>query len=437
MPLIIDPDELAQGSEVVLSTTNKTIQLSITTELTSDGVTGQALYSFLKEQWKIDADLIPFPFPMVSITPEQFEFVNGWKPADVLTRELIRFAGWREIDASNQLQKQFMNVTSLGDIGENNRAYYAFSGDEDLTSFSFDGPVNQGVQVYSADPIFDRRQDELTTFIRTQGQLYGSATTSSIGLTALNYIANRFPLAETADVKIAASDATIASTAPYTGMAINYGAITRNIGGTNYNYDILIDGNQGTAEQIYEFVQYSLRQGTDIDAAGNDGIGALAGELLAFLGNTLKTRKGVYVDNFQANDTNRIIFTDTSAIERTFPFVASGSFVFNENLQDDTNASYHVFFTNTFGTGNATIVKDNDDNDLTGLVNGNASIGFSFDYDNNIQGDRTAGTDADVTVVAIGLGSAQYVVATATIGRASGQNISLVAPLERNYSNPA
>ena len=61
---------------------------------------------------------------------------------------------------------------------------------------------------------------------------------------------------------------------------------------------------------------------------------------------------------------------------------------------------------------------------------------FTFDYDNNTQGGRTAGTDAAVVVVAIGLNTAQYVSATGTITRATGQNISLVAPLERNYSNP-
>ena len=162
----------------------------------------------------------------------------------------------------------------------------------------------------------------------------------------------------------------------------------------------------------------------------------MSDELLAFLGSTLKTKQGVYVDDFQANDTNRIIFTDNGGVERTFPFVASGSLNFNQNLVNDLDSSYHVFFTDTFGTAGATIVQDNDGFDLTGLVSGNDSISFSFDYDGNTQQGRTAGTDADVTVVAIGLNSAQYVVATSTIGRASGQTISLVAPLERNYSNP-
>jgi len=39
-------------------------------------------------------------------------------------------------------------------------------------------------------------------------------------------------------------------------------------------------------------------------------------------------------------------------------------------------------------------------------------------------------------VVAMGLDQAQHVIADATITRATGQNISLVAPFERNFSNP-
>ena len=435
MPLITDPDDLAQGTEITINTGSKTIQLDYSLALSEDGVTGQALYSFAKEEWKIDPILIHYSFPMVCIGPEEFEFINGWKPANTLTRELIRFAGWREIDENNVLQKQFMNTTSLGSIGSTNTAYYSLEGDTAPTSFTFSGPVNQAIQVYE-DSSYDRRADELTTFIRTQGQLYGSATTTSIGLNSLNYIANRFPLAEALDTKITATDTEIETLTPYTGMSITYGSATRNIGGTDYDFKVIINGNQGTAEQIYEFVQYSLRQDTDIDTNLTGTIGSLSDELLAFLGSTLKTKQGVYVDDFQANDTNRIIFTDNGGVERTFPFVASGSLNFNQNLVNDLDSSYHVFFTDTFGTAGATIVQDNDGFDLTGLVSGNDSISFSFDYDGNTQQGRTAGTDADVTVVAIGLSSAQYVVATATIGRASGQTISLVAPLERNYSNP-
>jgi hypothetical protein len=440
MPLITDPDFLGQAEEVVINVTEKTIELFNTTKLSTAGVTGQALYSFLKEEWKTDANLIPYPFPMISITTEQFEFIEGWKPKDNDTRNLLRFAGWREIDGFNNLDKQFMNITSLGNIGASNTAYHAFTGDTQATDFSFAGPVNQAIQVYDSgveagDGGFDNRALVLTTFIRNQGQLYGSANTTSIGLTGLNYIANRFPLGQAPDTKITADDTTIATNEPYQSMTITYGAITRTIGGTARSFDILINGNNGTAEEIYEFVQWSLRLETDIDTGIGTQIGKLTAELLAFSGNTLKTKTGVYIDNFQAADTNRIIFTDTGGTERTFPFVAAGTISFNQNLVDDTDATYHMFFTDTFGTANSTIVEDNSGQPITGNVGGASSVAFDFDYDGNTQQSRTDATDVGVTVVAIGLGSAQYVVATGTLQRTVEQNISLVAPLERNYSN--
>jgi len=75
MALIIDPDFLNQNVEVSINTTTKKIDLFISGNLSGDGVTGKALYSFLKEEWKNDANLIKFPFPMGPITDEQFEFI--------------------------------------------------------------------------------------------------------------------------------------------------------------------------------------------------------------------------------------------------------------------------------------------------------------------------------------------------------------------------
>ena len=437
MALITDPDDLNQGTEITISTAAKTIALSVAGNLSNDGVTGQALYSFLKEEWKNDASLIPYPFPMVSITPEQFEFIEDWVPANDTTRNLIRSAGWREITAADAVEREYMGIISLGNIDGADTPYYAFSSDSAKTDFDFAGTINQAIQTFgdASNGNFDKRSDTLTVYIRAQGKTYGSATSTSIGLSALNYIANRFPLAEAADSKISASDATIASTAPYTGMSITFGAVTRTIGGVSYNFDVVVDGNNGTTQQIYEFVQYSLRQATDIDAGAGTQVGQLADSLMAFLGDTLKTTTGVAIDNYQNSDRNNLVFTDTGGVERTFPFLATGTISFNANLVNDTDAIYRMFFTSGYGTGSAIIVDDNSGTDISGTISGSSSVAFDFDYDGNTQGGRTAGTDAAVTVVAIGLNTAQFVSQAATITRATGQNISLVAPLERNYDN--
>jgi hypothetical protein len=330
-----------------------------------------------------------------------------------------------------------MGIISLGNIDGADTGYYAFSTDTAKTDFDFAGTINQAIQTFgdSSNGNFDKRSDTLTVYIRAQGKTYGSATSTSIGLTALNYIANRFPLAEAADSKISASDVTIASSAPYTGMSITYGAVTRTIGGVSYNFDIVVDGNSGTTQQIYEFVQYSLRQASDIDDGAGTQVGQLADSLMSFQGDTLKTTTGVAIDDYQGSDQNNLVFTDTGGTERTFPFLATGTLSFNGNLVNDSSAIYRMFFTSGFGTGSAILVDDNSSADISGSIGGAASIAFDFDYDGNTQGGRTAGTDAAVTVVAIGLDTAQYVSATATLTRATGQNISLVAPLERNYDN--
>jgi len=438
MALITDPDNLNQGIEITIDTSAKTIALAVAGNLSNDGVTGQALYSFLKEEWKNDSSLIAYPFPMVSITPEQFEFIEDWVPANDTTRNLIRSAGWREITAADAVEREYMGIISLGTIEGADTPYYAFSSDSAKTDFDFAGTINQAIQTFgdASNGNFDKRSDTLTVYIRAQGKTYGSATSTSIGLTALNYIANRFPLAEAADSKVTTSDGDIATTTPYTGMSITYGAVTRSVGGVSYNFNVVVDGNSGTAEEIYEFLQYSLRQATDIDDGAGTQVGQLADVFANFVGDTLKTTTGVYIDNFQSADRNRLIFTDTGGVERTFPFLATGTISFNANLVADSDAIYRMFFTSGFNSASAVLVDDNSGTDISGTVGGASSVAFDFDYDGNTQGGRTAGTDANVTIVAVGLNSAQHVIATGTITRATGQNFSLVAPLERNYSNP-
>jgi hypothetical protein len=227
------------------------------------------------------------------------------------------------------------------------------------------------------------------------------------------------------------------SSAPYSGMTITYFGSNQSkpIGGSSYNFNVVIDGNSGTKEQIYEFVQYKLRQGTDIDNGAGSVIGKTASSLLKFVGDTLVTSNGVFIEDFASVDTNSIEFYDVTGTKRTYPFVAAGTISFNENLTSDANAVYRMYFSNNFGSASALLVNDKDGTPISGNVGGNGTISWTFDYDGNVQGGRTAGTDANVTIVSIGLNSAQYVKATGTITRSNANSFSLVSSLERNYSN--
>jgi hypothetical protein len=90
---------------------------------------------------------------------------------------------------------------------------------------------------------------------------------------------------------------------------------------------------------------------------------------------------------------------------------------------------------NPFESPGAIIVNNNSASPIDGQITA-ASISFDFDYTNNNQGGRTPDTDAPVYVVAIAYDGAQYVLASFTISKTTGQDIPVNAVDELNYENP-
>jgi hypothetical protein len=166
-------------------------------------------------------------------------------------------------------------------------------------------------------------------------------------------------------------------------------------------------------------------------------IGKTAAALLNFVGDTLITTTGVYIDNYDTNDINRLVFTDQTGVPRTEPFTATGTLNFNSVLTAGGTGYYRMYFTDLAGSADygltgAITVQDATPTDIQGTISG-SSIAFTFAYDSNTQGGRTPATDALVTVVAGNAGSAKPVVTNYTITRATGQNITLTAEQDRAY----
>lgn len=489
MAKITDPDLLAQGVEVVFDTGAKTIELVIAGDLSTDGVTLQALYSFCKEEWKDDVDLIKFPFPFIAITEQKFDLVNGWDFLDTDTKNLIRDGGWALKDAGNVSLEEYMGFVTLGSIGGSDQVYIQQVLNGASANIVLTGPVNQAIKIYGdgTHGSVDYRS-YFKCFVREYQKLYDQSQLSAIGKDNVTYQVYAFPLSNSSDLKITHADLVVSTDPPYDDIDVTYldgtlftawqsgvpyveddvvssggrwyicilghtssggdtppnvtywAAYTgeRQIGASYYAFNKVINGNSATKEQIYEKIQYLLRQNSDIDAGAGTVTGKTADALLRFVGDTLITSAGVFIDAFATTDTNSIDFYDISGTKRAFPFIAAGTIQFNTNLVADASAIYKMYFTTNpagdFGTATAVVVKDKDDVDIAGSVSG-ASITFSFAYDSNIQGGRSAGTDADVTIVAIGLSTAQYVLVTGTISRSNTNNFSLVSSLERNYSN--
>lgn len=228
-------------------------------------------------------------------------------------------------------------------------------------------------------------------------------------------------------------------------IAVNRG-FSRAIAGTTYGFKWRVFGNDARLSNVYQFLQRQLRLTTDIDYGYNGGVafrGDITDSLLSFASPTGVT-SNMYIDDLSNEDTNNITYTDATGLTRTENFVATFTIQFNSNLLDDANTIWTMFFTNNdagdndgsdYGTIGAIIVNDAASNPLTGS-NPAGDYSGTYDYDNNTQrGAGSSNTDAPITIVAIGLSTAQFVRFDGTISRAKGQTFSLVSALERNYSN--
>jgi hypothetical protein len=330
----------------------------------------------------------------------------------------------------------------------------------------------------------------------------------------------------------------------------------RQIGSSYYAFNRILDVQDTTnsykarLKEIHSWAQWKLRQSSDInDNVNTDAFGTVYGNIALpftdFIGDTLHTKPGVFIDNYDTNDKNDIRMWDITVdpgdssggldseyapkltTEREFPFVAAGNINFSSNFVDEPDADtrYTMYFQyirsdavtnlkvsgtsgnnatldwsadagaldhltsgdyiivsgltsetanngiwsitgtpssntvtatkfdgtapaddatgsaatvleNPFETPGATIVDNNSAADIDGQISA-ASIGFDFDYTNNNQEGRVANQDAPVYVVAIAYDGAQYVLASHTITKTTGQSIPVNAVDELNYENPA
>jgi hypothetical protein len=382
---------------------------------------------------------------MESITPEQFEFINGWAPLNDTTRNLLRTAGWAEKNSSGTVLRKYMGVVSLGSIGGSDQPYYRWNTGS-KANFAFAGTVNQAVQVYgdATNGNFDYTTGSatFTIYVREQGKTYGTSNNTSIGASTLSYITYRFPLSNATDLKVSASDATIAASAPWNQVSVTYYTTdqARNIDGTSAPFRIIVTdaGGSATTQQIYEKLQYLLRQNSDIDSGAGTVTGSTADALAAFVGDVLTGTTSVAIDGLNTNYLNSVSLYDKNGVNRLYPFVAAGTINFGTNAGSG-DFKYVMYFATTpsgsFGTSSAIVVNDASGTPISGTYSG-SPVTYSFAYDTNTQGGRTAGTTPAVKLVGIGLAGGQYTLVDASITRAAGQSILLAPAQERNYSNP-
>jgi len=266
---------------------------------------------------------------------------------------MLRDGGWSEFSAGGVLQRQYVGIVGLGGVSAGAQLYYQRASTDAPTNFTFDDQCNEGIQVYGdlTNGNFDKRS-YFKGFVREYGKKYKDSVLADTGKTSTGANIVNLLLSNEDDLKIQANDAAM-SGAPYSGITITYFGSDQNktIGSGSYPFRVVINGNNATLEQIYTKVQYLLRQDSDIDAGAGSVNGKTAAALLGFVGDTLQTTTGVFVENLQSADSNRIEFKDQNGVTRTYPYSAAGIMTFNSVLVG-AGSSYRMMFTSPPGAGN-------------------------------------------------------------------------------------
>jgi len=454
MAKITSQTGLVVGTNLAIDETAKTFTLTDGGSLVAkDGVTLQALYSKFVSLWATSTyQDSQFPMYAIDALSGQFQFgtdgatFSGWKPANDTTRQMLRDGGWDEYTSAGVLARRYVGIVGLGAVSAGSQLYYQNVSGGVAANFTFTDQCNEGIQIYgnavadATTTTFDS-QTYFKAYVREYQKKYKDSVLADTGKTITGANIVNVLLSNEDDLKITANDAAMTG-APYNNITVDYYTAnqTRSIGGSNYNFKIIVAGNGATLEQIYTKLQYLLRQATDINTGGTAGVktGKIQSALCSFVGDTLVTGTSVYIDNIQGADSNRIEFYDDGNVKRTNPYTAAGTINFNSPLIG-AGSSYRMMYTTGPGasddytqSGAITVLKADNVTPITGTISA-ASISFDFDYDNSTAG-GTAGTDKAVTIIGIRPGGGKFVAATGVLSRSKAISLSLVAEADRVYS---
>jgi hypothetical protein len=457
MPKITDPDQLTfivNGSPTTenlrFDTTTKTIELVSGGSLVAkDGVTGQCLFSKIKEVIKASPLLISVPLPVLEmIHDESMELVNGWQFKNTASTKMVRDCGVAYVNAAGATTAMFACFTTLGQISAgtdvNADLYFVQSSATDATPVFFTHlntgdtfGVNELVQIYldtngDGTPDYDYRS-YAKVFLRRAGYTYDESSNIDIGYPELTYKKYNFPVTHAVDAGVTVADGTLAG---YAGMTIEWLAASQPYAlGSNpsYNYRVVITGNLKKADEIYSWVQWRLRQGVDIDAGATNRVGKVTPALVFMDGAVLKTRfqpgvGGVHIANPSPASFNFIAQADDTfaGTYRTYPLSVTISIEFDSFLTADPDGYFWVFPASSYGNPGAAPFQDATPANIEGSTF-NKTAGLTFA--------KTYSADTPLKGIAVGKGGAKIAIAETTL-TAEGAKLVFVAGRERWYANP-
>lgn len=191
--------------------------------------------------------------------------------------------------------------------------------------------------------------------------------------------------------------------------------------------------NEPDVDTVYKmFFQYTTRDtGTDIAVTSSSGATATLTSSTTDFTTNFTNGDYIEIDGFTATEDNGIFQVNGAVTANSMPVRK----VNGETLSDEAAGNSINLDADPYDSPDAVVVNDNSATPITGQITAK-SIAFDFDYDNNNQGGRSAGTDAPVAVIAQGKDGSQWVDGLFTITRNTGLSFPLNANDDLVYNNP-
>lgn len=211
----------------------------------------------------------------------------------------------------------------------------------------------------------------------------------------------------------------------------------RKLGDYNYSFNWKLEGNGGDLGECFQYLQRELRRTTDVDLGDSLFRGDITDLLMTFASPNGVTLN-LFIDNVDAGVKNNLTQQDASGASRNFNFLVALKIALNNNIRNAATNKIVVFFSDNdespgngdeFGTTGAVIVSDSSGADMVATDSTAAEVTFEYVHPG-------PGQDFLITIVCIADTTGQYVQTTSTLTRTNEVTASLVAGLERNYSNP-
>lgn len=315
---------MAVGSDFTINYGTKRIShASGTTRYTVN-----ALYSWLQDTFdelgQLDDDV-----PMKANTPTEYEMINGWTFGSDADLNYL-YGGSIKDNTTGHLWANFYTIGAITAAAvvylNQNGTLIAGLGGTDISYAN--GHIDMLVKVAAASVDVDARN--VTILARNLGDTYDHFKAQAPTTGGRNPV----PLATAADLNNTTASGVLAA-APYTNIVVTFGAVSKDVGDGQgaKPYDVAVDCAGLRLSQVYEYLKYRTRRGeaTTLNGAAGQFYTAANGAYTevksapfgTFAGGKFFGARGVWLENYAAQDGNAFQLLDANGATRTPPITMS------------------------------------------------------------------------------------------------------------------